>query len=54
VELTIPLTVSASDKIENIRKKASGKCLSASSGEIYQFQDPHGRRVNSKSYSNSI
>ncbi|MBF0202027.1 MAG: AAA family ATPase [Desulfamplus sp.] len=47
VKMTIPLLTSAGDRVEEIRKKASGKCLSASSGEIYRLdQKPvNGRRI---------
>ena len=48
VKLTIPLTVSAGDKIEQIRKKASGRCLSAASGEIYQFEAPWERKTDQR------
>ncbi|MBF0243882.1 MAG: AAA family ATPase [Planctomycetes bacterium] len=37
VKMTIPLTVSAGERVEEIRKKASGKCLSASDGQIYRL-----------------
>ena len=37
IKLTIPLSVSAGSKVEQIRKRASTRCLSASSGEVYRL-----------------
>jgi hypothetical protein len=47
IKLTIPLTVSAGSKVEQIRSRASGRCLSASSGEIYSVEggSTQSRRV---------
>ena len=48
VTMTIPLMASAGSRIEEIRKKASGRCLSAETGGIYRCEATPaatGRRI---------